>query len=556
VDNPAIQRPPFGKILSPGRIGILMKNLLETGTNCLLIQSKFSSLSFWNYYEICKILGAKYPAAPLGLMTVAALLPQQWKFKLVDVNVEPLLNEHFEWADIVCTGGMLAQQQSINSIIDLAHQYNCPVVVGGPDPTAQPNKYQSADFLVLGEGEITIPIFLRDLAKGIRSGVYKSSERADMTKAVVPRFDLIRFKDYIQVGIQYSRGCPFNWIIKELQTLHDLGYRGHIDFVDDNLIGNKKNVSGVLAAIKKWSEANHYPFYFSTESSINLADDDNLLRMMSDLDFRYVFIGIETPEDKILRLSRKKININRSIVKSISKIYSYGMIVNAGFIIGFDNETDQTANDIIRCIQDSGICMAMVGKLYALPGTQLTKRLKEEGRLFEDGSTLRDRDTEVDQTTNGLNFITTRPRLEILKDYIRVIKYIYDPEHYFERVIYTGLNLKPANKYGPSILQMMKIRKAFFRLCTKVGFKKTTGWLFWKTLLIVIFKNPKAIEAAVNLAAMYMHFSSQSKYIVDLTSEEIKNIEICEQEKHNQIMLHENKDTQAHKPFLTDAEAN
>ncbi|MFC2170885.1 B12-binding domain-containing radical SAM protein [Calditrichota bacterium] len=230
---------------------------MKKDTKCLIVQSEFSAFSFWNYTDVCKLLGAKYPAAPLGLLTVAALLPQQWQFKLVDANVEPLLDAHFEWADIVCTGGMLPQQQGIFSVIDKAHQHGCPVVVGGPDPTSQPNFYQSSDYLVLGEGEITIPMFLQDLEKGCESGEYKSAERADMTKAVIPRYDLIRFSDYIQVGMQYSRGCPFNCefcdiielygrksrtkipeqIINELQSLYDLGYRGHIDFVDDNLIG-------------------------------------------------------------------------------------------------------------------------------------------------------------------------------------------------------------------------------------------------------------------------------------------------------------------------------
>ena len=310
-----------------------MKNLLEKGTKCLIVQTEFSALSFWNYVDVCKIAGAKYPAAPLSLLTVAALLPKQWEIKLVDANVEPLMVEHFKWADIVCIGGMLPQQQSMIALIDKVHQYGCPVVVGGPDPSSQPHLYQSADYLVQGEGEVTIPMFIEDLEKGCGSGEYKSDERADMTKAVVPRFDLIRFKNYIQVGIQYSRGCPFNCefcdiielygresrtktptqVIKELQTLFDLGYRGHVDFVDDNFIGNKKNVKKVLPVIKEWSKAKKYPFYFSTESSINLADDENLLQMMKDVDFRYVFVGIETPEEEILKLTNKKTDLFKDL---------------------------------------------------------------------------------------------------------------------------------------------------------------------------------------------------------------------------------------------------
>jgi radical SAM superfamily enzyme YgiQ (UPF0313 family) len=529
-----------------------MKNLMEKGTRCLIVQTEFSDLSFWNYVDTCKIAGAKYPAAPLGLLTVAALLPQQWEFKLIDENVEPLLGEHFGWADVVCIGGMLPQQQRMISTIDDAHQHGCPVVVGGPDPSSQPDLYRSADYLVHGEGEITIPMLIQDLEKGSLSGEYKSLDMADMAKAVVPRFDLIRFQDYIQVGIQYSRGCPFNCefcdiielygrksrtktpeqIIKELQTLYNLGYRGHVDFVDDNFIGNKKNVKKVLPVIKEWSKAKNYPYYFSTESSINLADDENLLQMMKDVDFRFVFVGIETPDDEILKLTNKKINVNRSIVEAVNKISSYGMIVNAGFIIGFDNETDQTAQNMIQCVQDSGICMAMVGKLYALPKTQLARRLEREGRMFEDGSTLSDTNTDLDQMTSGLNFITTRPRLDVLKDYNHVIEYIYNPERYYERILTTSLNLRPDYKYKPDIVKLLKNLKVFLKVCMKVGFSKTSGWLYWKTLFTVIVKNPRGIEATVNLAAMYIHFHKQSKFVIDLTKKEIKSIESREKEKH------------------------
>ena len=547
-----------------------MKNLMEKGTKCLLVHPKCSINGYWNYVEVCKIAGAKYPAAPLGLMTAAALLPQHWQFKLIDTNVEPLLDEDLEWADIVGTGGMLPQQKETLSIIERAHKFGRPVVTGGPDPSSQPNLYQSSDYLVLGEGEISIPMFIQALEKGCTSGEFRSAEKADMAEAVIPRFDLIRFRDYIQVGIQCTRGCPFNCefcdvieiygrkprskspeqIIKELQTLYDLGHRGHIDFVDDNFIVNKKNTKKVLLAIKEWSEINKYPFYFSTESSINLANDENLLQLMQAVDFRYVFVGIETPDNKTLELTQKKLNVNRDIVKSVKKINSYGIIVNAGFIIGFDSESADTADNMIKFIQESGICMAMLGKLYALPNTQLTRRLHKEGRLFEEGSRLKDINTEIDQLTSGPNFLTTRARLDILNDYVRIIKYIYDPQHYYQRIIYTGLNLRPANKFRPGAMKILKMIKAFLKLCQKVGLNKTTGWLYWKMLLTMIFKNPKAIEATVNLAAMFIHFHKQSKFIIELTNQEISHIENYGEDKYNQIMLQAERNSSIHQEHL------
>jgi radical SAM superfamily enzyme YgiQ (UPF0313 family) len=548
-----------------------MKNFMDKGTKCLLVHPKCSTNSYWNYVEVCKIAGAKYPAAPLGLMTAAALLPQQWQFKIIDTNVEQLLDEHLKWADIVATGGMLPQQSGILSIIEISHKFDCPVIVGGPDPSSQPNLYQSSDYLVLGEGEISIPLFIQALKKGCKSGAFKSDEKAEMTRAVIPRFDLIRFRDYIQVGIQCTRGCPFNCefcdviemygrkprskspeqIINEIQTLYDLGYRGHIDFVDDNFIVNKKNTREVLIAIREWSEMHNYPYYFSTEASINLANDDNLLQMMRDVDFRYVFIGIESPDNEVLKLAQKQLNVNADLIKTVKKLNSYGMIVNAGFIIGFDNESNNTSEKMIKFIQESGICMAMLGKLYALPHTQLTKRLHKEGRLFEDRSRLRNIDTDIDQLTSGLNFITVRPRIDILKDYVRIINYIYNPKHYYERIINTGLNLNPANKYKPSIANILKRIKAFLKLCKKVGFNKTTGWLYWKMLVTIIFKNPKAIEATVNLAAMFIHFHSQSKFIIELTIKEIKNIENYGENRYNKLMLQTEINSNRHKEPLS-----
>ena len=494
---------------------------------------------------MCKILGAKYPNPPLGLMTVAALLPQQWEFILVDENVEPLLDEHLKWADITGTGGMMAQELGVLSVVERAHRSGCPVVVGGPDPTSRPHVYQSADYLVLGEGEVTIPMFIGDLERGCTSGEYRSTERADMTKSVVPRFDLIRFRDYVSMGIQYSRGCPFNCefcdiielygrkqrtktpehIVREFQSLSGLGYRGQIFFVDDNFIGNKREVKKFLQGIGEWSEANGFPFFFATQTCLDLADDDELLKMMRDVDFKFVFIGIESPEDAVLVSAQKPQNVSKSIPDAIRKIYSYGMTVNAGFIIGFDNESDRTAEEMIRCIQDSGISIAMIGLLSASPNTQLGRRLKREGRLFERSTIPRDAHTQIDQMTSGLNFFPTRPRLDILKDFVHILEHVYDPKNYFTRVTYTGLHVVPANKYRPGIVERVKFLKPFLKVCYKLGCNKTTGWLYWKMFFTVLFKNPRGIEAAIIMATMYLHFQKQSTFIIDLTKQKIDYIE-------------------------------
>ncbi len=534
-----------------------MIKLLQKPLRCLLIHPEFSPYSFWNFVEVSRIVGAKYLAAPLGLMTVAALLPAEWEIKLIDTNVEPLLAEHFEWADLVFTGGMLPQQVGIQDIIRLSHLKNKPVVVGGPDPTSQPNLYQSADYLVLGEGEVTIPFFLKDLADGIRGGQYTSSEYADMSKAVVPRYDLINFNNYVHLNIQFTRGCPFNCefcdiielygrkprsktpgqMIRELQALYDLNYRGHIDIVDDNFIGNKRQVKETLRAIRAWSQRNNYPFYFGTEASINLADDDELLQLMRDVDFRLVFTGLETPEDEVLEKANKKTNMNRSIIEATKKISSYGMVVNAGFIIGFDNENGMTAEKMNAFIQDTGICTAMLGLLYALPNTKFTRRLQKEGRLFEEFSVFTDNKTQIDQASSGLNFITLRPRIDILKDFVNVLSYIYNPGHYYERIIRTCLSLKVTNKYNHNYKKILRNLRSFSRIVRQAGFNRITGTLFWRMLLTVLLNNPKALEWGVSLSAMFIHFYKHSNFIIDLTNRQIDDISRYGEDIYNQNRL-------------------
>jgi radical SAM superfamily enzyme YgiQ (UPF0313 family) len=510
----------------------------------LLVYPEFSSFGFWNYKEVCKIVGAKYPAAPLGLITLAALLPKTWDIKLVDMNTTELPDSDIEWSDLVFISGMLPQQVNFLRLIDRVHACGKKVVAGGPDPTSQPKVYRNADYLVLGEAEDTILPFLNDLENGVESGQYLPGEtKPDITTSPVPRFDLLKFDDYLMIGVQFSRGCPYNCefcdiielfgriprtktpeqIVRELETLYNLGYRGHIDFVDDNFIGNKAKSKAILRAIKEWSEVHQYPFYFSTEASMNLADDEELLGLMKDIDFRYLFIGIESTDEEVLKSSQKSPNLNRKLYDDLHKIYKYGMIVNGGFIIGFDNETSDTARSIAESIDQGKICMAMIGLLYALPNTQLTRRLIKENRLPEDSGLLDENNHDIiDQTTCGLNFVTRRPRSEVLGDFISVLENVYERKSYFNRCLELGKVLKTKRKYKPSFVKKLKILRSLFRLINKLGLRPATFYYFWRNIFVILFVRPSSVEEVVNLMAMHIHFDRQTKYIIEVMTNNLR----------------------------------
>src|SRR5271166_496166 len=392
----------------------------------LMIFPRFNTDSFWNYRATCELSGARYPAAPLGLITVAALLPQSWEVRLVNRNTETLTEADLEWADLVMTGGMLFQQPDALRIIEMCRARGTPVVVGGPDVTSTPDIYSSANFRVLGEAEEIIEDFVVAWRSGAEEGVFQAPMgQTDVTRSPTPRFDLLKLEDYLHVGIQFSRGCPFNCefcdiielygrvprtktndqILAELDALYDHGYRGHVDFVDDNFIGNKKNLRTLLPRLKAWLEERDYPFEFSTEASINIADDSELLQAMKDANFFAIFVGIESPDPETLVQMKKKQNTRRNIAECIHKIYSYGMFVTAGFIVGFDTEKASMGQAMIDFIEEASIPVCMIGLLYALPGTQLTRRLAKEGRLHK-GHDLMNVEQAGDQCTHGCNFDT------------------------------------------------------------------------------------------------------------------------------------------------------
>ncbi|MBD3161942.1 MAG: DUF4070 domain-containing protein, partial [Candidatus Eisenbacteria bacterium] len=471
--------------------------------NTLLVNPRFGLHSFWNYRETCEVVGARHVATPLGLITVAALLPEEWPVRLVDCNIEELRDDDLQWADLIMIGGMLSQQRGIRQIMERARDWGKPIVVGGPDVTASPEVYADADFRVLGEAEESMADFVAAWHAGRRSGTFEASSFPDLERSPLPRFDLLKLEHYMHVGVQFSRGCPYRCefcnvielngrvprfksekqMLSELESLHQLGYRGHIDFVDDNLIGNRKAARPFLAALGDWNERHGRPFEYSSEASLNLADDGELLALMRRAGFFAVFIGIESPDPQTLLSTYKTQNASRDVATSLRKIYRAGMIVNAGFIVGLDGETDSVAPAMIACIEEAAIPLCMVGLLYALPNTRLAHRLCAEGRLHE-GFDRPASDDDTDQCTSGLNFLTLRPRKMILAEYRTILHEIYEPRAFFRRVrrVARALDLSGSGLRSPLGTHVRNLR-SFVRISTQMGIRnRQTRLHYWRAL--------------------------------------------------------------------------
>jgi radical SAM superfamily enzyme YgiQ (UPF0313 family) len=513
----------------------------SSATRALLVYPRFAGTSFWNYRDTCELMGARYSAAPLGLITVAALLPPDWSVRLVDRNIEDLRQEDLAWADLVLTGGMLPQRRDALELIRMARSHGKPVVVGGPDATSSPEVYAAADFQVLGEAEEVMAEFLARWSAGDTRGVFAARDFPDIRRSPVPRFDLLKLEHYLHVGVQYSRGCPFecefcnvielngraprtkasSQLFRELDSLFALGYRGHVDFVDDNLIGNRKAAKSFLRELKGWLDARGRPFEFTTEASLNLADDDQLLGLMRESNFFAIFVGIESPDPAALLEANKKQNARRDIVASIRKIHRAGIFVNAGFIIGFDSERDSVAPRMVDCIEAAGIPVCMVGLLYALAGTQLSRRLLAEGRLRPDARPLADDD--ADQCTSGLNFVPRRARAEVLRDYQEVIDRLYSPAAYFARVRRVGRELdRSAHSLRPALRNVLRDLRAFSRMAWRMGIRDRDVRLeWWHSLLDCLLHNPAALKIVMTFAALYAHLGPYSRGLVQRLERQI-----------------------------------
>jgi len=488
----------------------------------LLVYPRYPD-TFWSFRHALRFVNKRATHPPLGLLTIASLLPQDWKVKLVDLNVSPLKDEDIAWSDMVFVSAMAVQRSSAEEVIRRAKGFSKKIVAGGPLFTVfHRDFWEDVDHFVLNEGEITLPQFLSDLGLGRPKKVYTSQEKADLKKSPIPRYDLIDFKNYTSMCIQFSRGCPFNCefcdvtnlfghavrtkskeqILNELENLYQLGWRGSVFFVDDNFIGPKRiTKEEILPAIIDWQRKRGYPFYFYTQVSINLADDDELIRLMTEAGFTSVFIGIETPNEESLKEANKRQNINRDLVSSIRKVQRSGLEVMGGFILGFDSDPPTIFDALVQFIENTRIVIAMVGILNAPPGTLLYQRLLQERRILP-----RFYGNNTDISTN----IIPKMGLDtLIEGYKKVIRDLYSTENYYRRILKFLDDYSPKVKFKFSLTYLkhnygylLSLPKIFFQF----GLKERGRWNFWKLVWKTVFQKPTAFSTVLAQVVSGYHF--------------------------------------------------
>ena len=492
----------------------------------LLIHPIFPK-SFWSFEKVLKLAGKKAVLPPLSLVTVAAILPQHWEFRLIDRNIEQVSDDDWNWAEVILVSGMIVQRHDILVLIREAGQRQKPVAVGGPYATSFSHEVEAAgaNYLVLDEGEITLPMFVEAVENGDSTGTFRSTEKPDITQTPVPRFDLLDLNAYSEMSVQFSRGCPYRCefcdiivlygnkprtktpqqMIVELERLYDMGWRNSVFVVDDNFIGNKRNAKKLLHELEPWMESHGFPFTFDTEASLDLAEDQELMDLMTACNFGAVFLGIETPDESSLAGSNKKQNLRSSMTESVRKITASGLRVMAGFIIGFDAEKPGAGERIVRFVDEAAIPTAIISMLQALPNTALWHRLKDEGRL-------RDSPVTVSQTTL-MNILPTRPMEEIAREYVDSFWKVYDPLSFMDRTYrhYRILGEAPCHKkprkkrHSKKKIEWREFR-ALVLLLILQGVVRKTRIAFWRYIWQMYQHNPGGVASYLNVCAQIEHF--------------------------------------------------
>ena len=492
--------------------------------NALLIYPQFPE-TYWSFKHALKFVGKRAAQPPLGLMTVAALLPPHWNKRLVDTNVEHLRDRDLAWADVVLLSGMHIQKDSLLAIVERCQPFNLRTVVGGPIASSLSADELQADHVVIGEAESLIADLARDLEQGVAKPVYQAAQRPEMETSPLPDLSLIKMRRYSTMTVQYSRGCPFNCefcdiieiygrrprtkaiaqVLAELDQLRAAGWREAVFIVDDNFIGNKARAKQLCSALAEWRGQHRVNFDFCTEASLNLADDPELMQLMKDAGFVSVFLGIETPDESGLIASNKLQNTRRSLLDSIATIQSYGMQVMGGFILGFDTDKEDIFDRMVEFIQKSGIPIAMVGLLQAMPGTQLFRRLRREGRILDSDA--------GNNTGDHLNFLPHMDPARLVEGYRSVLKQIYSCEAYYERVrLYLNRTHPKPGKHlaGHRVSRQQWMTaanaRAFVTSIVRQGVFGRSQWSYWKFLLAASTRYRHCFGTAMTLAVMGYHF--------------------------------------------------
>ncbi|MFO5495027.1 MAG: B12-binding domain-containing radical SAM protein [Cuspidothrix sp.] len=500
--------------------------------------------SFWSYQETLDLAGLRATNPPLGLITVAAMLPSDWELRLSDRNVRLETDADWEWCDIVIISAMIIQQQDFGELIKKGKKLGKKVAVGGPFATSVPEFVieAGADYLILDEGEITIPMFLEALEKGEEKGIFRATEKPDVTQTPLPRFDLLDLNAYIAMTVQFSRGCPFQCefcdiitlfgrkprtktpeqILAELEVLYQMGWWRYVFIVDDNFIGNKRNAKVFLRELIPWMEKRNYPFALLTEASLNLAEDDELLELMVKAGFVMVFMGIETPDVDSLAGINKEQNTRTSLVESCHKITKAGLQIMSGFILGFDGEKPGAGKRIQEFVEETCIPQAHLNLLQALPNTAMWTRLQKEGRLIDGLGEF------LGSQKALMNFVPTRPISEIADEFIETFWNLYEPMPYLKRtfkhfMMIEGWRAKYQRTLTKSEIQFL------MSICWRQGVLRSTRFVFWQQLITMVRLKPHLLyDYLIALGVGEHFFKFRHEVRVEIESE------LAELQQHEQ----------------------
>ncbi len=490
--------------------------------------------TFWTFRAAYRYLDCKTLVPPLGLITVAALLPKDWELRLIDLATRPLTERDWSWAEIVMVSGMIVQREGLLALVREAKKRKKIVVAGGPYPTSLPDEVTAAgcDFLVKGEGENTILLLLKSLAEGKTGGIIEGEGKPEMSASPIPRFDLLNLEDYLSIGIQTSRGCPFDCefcdivnlygrkprykdpdqVIAELDLLYRLGWRRKDVFIcDDNFIGNRAHAKAILQKLIRWMKGHEHPFSFWTQVSVNLGQDVEMIDLMTEANFGTVFVGIESPDEKVLALNSKFQNILNPLAESIGNINRNGLTVLGSFVIGFDAEEPGAGDRISSFVEQTAIPIAMLNTLQVLPSTRLWERLEKERRIRKDITS--------GQTTGGrLNYVPSRPETEIMSEFASAWQYLYEPSRFLARTYRYFLAMRPTRKAlgqqtehsapsllveaRPSIRAKLRDLVVFLKLCWHHGILPHYRLQYWNQLIGMWRNNPSRLVKYLNVCSL------------------------------------------------------